>query len=225
MARLGRSYPVGRISVSRFRAITYDATGAGAASGTSPVSFTDTIPTDANCTLIWVSCGSSIASPTMAATLGGSAVTLVQSLNADNTGTQHLFLNCYAVLRPPSGSQAIAFTTTGSQNLVVNTVHYRNVSAIGTPVTLGVQAGQPSISVSSAPNYMYANGFTYIGTATGNTFTGYNQNQRYIKALLSTVNHPIVIGDAPGTGGSLTFSATRSNTTNNWGGVIVPLIP
>lgn len=208
------------------RQITFDAVGAGVVSNTSPVSFTDTIPTDAAVTLIWVASDASVTSPTMAATLGGSAATLVQSVNVSNSGTHHLFLNCYSVLNPPTGSQAISFTTTGPQNCVVNTVHYRNVSAIGTPITTtSAQAGQPSLAASSTNrNYMYVNAFSYVGTTAGQTFTAYNQNQRYLKAL-ATGNHPIVIGDAPGNGGSLTFSATRSNTTNNWGGIIVPLIP
>lgn len=201
--------------------VAYLAAGAGVAAFASSASFTDTIPSGTNCSLIWAEIGNT---SSFSASIGGVNATLVGNVQVDNTFGPTIF--CFSLRNPPTGSQTVSVTQGGGNVLVIETVHYANVSSIGTPVTIGLQTGQPSMSVSSTnPNGMYANGFTYNGAATGNTFSAYNQTQRYVLAEVSGTNTPIIVGDAVGSGGTLIFSATRSDTTHQWGGLIVPLTP
>lgn len=208
---------------------SFQAVGPASASGTSPVTFTDTAPTGTTCTLIWVSNASSSATPTISASFGSTSATLVGTIQVA-APSSHVFITCYQVLwvplgGSPSGSKTVTFTGSGSAANVVNTAHYKGVSSVGTPVLIGAQTGQCSMAASSTnANYLYANAFTYAINATGNTFSAYGQSQRYLIAGTASTNHALVFGDAPGNGGTLTCTATRSNTTNTWGGMIVPLI-
>lgn len=229
MARFGRAYPVHRVIGKRPIPVEYLATGPGGASVSSPITYTDVIPSGANCTLIWAGDYGTPNPPTVSASGGASAATLLASVEATVETTDFLYLYCFSVFSPPTGSQTISFTTTSSGFVggVVNAVHYANVAAIGTPITTGLQTGQPSMSVSSSGDlrYRYANAFTYGSGTVGQSFSGYNQNQLYVKATASGSNRPILIGDGQGNGSTLTFSSNRDSTTFNWGGIIVPLIP
>lgn len=231
MARLGRSYPVQRV-FKRPTFLPYSGTGvsflsvgAGASATSSPVNLTTTIPSTTTCTLVWVSSSNSTASPTISAQVGASAATLAAPSTLVAVPGNRIFLDCFYVLSPPIGSQTVSFTTTGTGFTIINVVNYANVSSIGSPVVLGQQTGQPSMSSLTLPGYMYANAFTYAATAGAQTFSVYSQTQRFLMADVVSTSEPILIGDAAGTGGTLTFSATRSNTTNGWGGMIIPLVP
>lgn len=226
MSRLGRSFPNNALlRPPVIIPVSWDATGVGAVSATSPVSFTDTIPSAANCTLIWAAYATTAASPTIALTVGGTAATLVQTITW-GTANPFYYLSCFQLMHPPAGSQSISFSCTSLSACALDTIHYSGVAALGTPTSLTNQTGQPSISVSSlGPNVIYSQAFVYRAAAAGNTYTGYSQTQRELVAAVLGTNPPLLIGDAPGNGGTLTFSATRTSTTNPWGGIIVPLLP
>lgn len=200
------------------------ATGPGSAGTSSPLTYTDTIPAGTSCTLMWVSSRGTSATPTVSASVGVTAATLMASAASGSAGAYD-FLYCFALLSPPTGSQTINFTTsTGSPKLVVNTCHYANVSSIGTASVSANGSGQPFMSVApTATTGIYASGFMFLPTANGQTFSSYNQNQRYVIAS-SASNQPLIFGDAQGNGATLPFSATRSDTTYQWGGIIVPLL-
>lgn len=208
-------------AVAGAKTVNFAAVGAGTAGSGTSISFTDTIPAGVGGTLVWVSHSSTVANPTVSAQIGSTSATLVSTIQAGTQSGNPSYLSCFAVLNPPTGSQTVSFSTSsGNCIMAIDTVHYAGVTSIGTPITMALQSGQPSMSVSSTnANYMYANAFSYTRSATGQTFSAYNQTQRWLNAA----EEPIVAGDAPGNGGTLTFSATRSNTTNNWGGIIVPL--
>jgi hypothetical protein len=206
----------------------FDTVGSAGVGGTSPITFSDTAPADANYSLIWVEFTSSSASPTSSLTYGSTSAASVQQLNI--VPANNMFLSCFKIpwsSGPPTGSQTVTFTCSTVANCAMDVVHYKNVAGVGTPITLANQTGQPSISATSTvPGYLYAQAFGYRAAATGNTYTLYNQVQHKLIAASTTAPNspPLVIGDAPGNGGTLTFSATRSSTTNPWGGMIVPLI-
>lgn len=202
---------------------TWLASGAGAASTTSPDSFTDTIPAGANCTLVFAADGVTAAGPTISATVGGVSTTQVTAPLAATRNTVDIYLACFALFYPPTGSQTISFSTQNPAAVEVTTLHYKNVTSIGTPVTSLQQAGSPSMSATSTvPQYLYVNAFVYGGSS-GNTYSGYSQTQRFLAAQGAS-NYATILGEAPGNGGTLTFSASRSSTTFTWGGVIIPIL-
>ncbi|WP_136244759.1 hypothetical protein [Mycobacterium intracellulare] len=201
--------------------VGYSGTGAGVAGGNS---FTDTIPTDANCTVIWVGYITAASAPTISAQLGSNSA--VAQATSTVASAINAYLTAFTVINPPSGVQTITFNATGlSAYCIVETVHYKNVASIGAPVILSDQTGATCLisADNTTPNAMYANAFSYRGTS-GQTFVGYNQTQRFLAADVTNSNEPIVIGDAPGNGATLTFSATRSNNYT-WGGIIIPFLP
>jgi hypothetical protein len=206
--------------------------GAGKGGNVSPITFTDTAPAGTKCTLIWANNASTALNPTVSAKYGSVTAALVQTTLAD-TVTNSLYLTCFAILWTPSnplptGAQTVTFTSTAIAACGVNVVHYASVSTVGTAIVLSNQAAAAcSIPApSSNAQYLYGNGFTYTGAAAGNTFTNYLPGPaRWNPPLVIGSNNAIVVGDAPGNGGTLTFSANRSNTVNAWGGMIVPLVP
>ena len=204
---------------------TWVGTGPGKAQGTSPLTFTDSIPVGTTYTLLFgqLLCASATL-PTITTTIGGQSATLVDSVYASPTGGNYLYGFCFALANPPTGSQTVTFTSTenGWANSAVNTVHYSGVGSLGPVSKIGQQAGQPSFSVGTDAKYGYAQAFLYAAAAAGNGFSSYNQNQRW---TASRWGRPLLIGDATGNGGTLTFSATRDNTTNGWGAIVVPLAP
>lgn len=223
MSRLGRGFPNNALRAipPRIISVTYTAVGSGKIGGTSPVSFSDSIPSSANCSLIWVAHYSTSTTPIISAQIGSTPATLQQTVNPFQTS----LLSCFALLNPPTSSQTITFTSNGlyNGNIVINTVHYSNVVSIGAATGVSNQTGQPSMALASVPKSIYVNGFSYGGN-TGNTFNSYSQNQRYVAAASAT-NEPLLFGDAAGNGGTLTFSATRSTTTYSWGGIVISLSP
>ena len=202
-------------------------TGPGKAQGTSPLTYTDTIPVGTTYTLLFgqILCASATL-PTITATIGGQSATLVDSVYVSSNSGNYLYGVCLALENPPTGSQTVTFTSNSILACAVNTVHYSGVGSLGPMTKIGQQSGQPSLSIPSGDTkYGYAQAFLYAAAAAGNGFSSYNQNQRWTIAAVLNVNGPLLIGDATGNGGTLTFSATRDNTTNSWGALLVPLAP
>jgi hypothetical protein len=203
----------------------FDLVGSTGNTTASPVTFTDNIPVNTNCAVVWIEAtqGATATAQTVTCTIGGVPATLaMQQICTNNNGQ---YLTCFVLQNPPTGNQTIQVTCTGPINIIfVKPVYYDNVDSIGTPVS--VQAGaQPTLSITNTdPRSIYANAFSYQGTTIGNTFSGYNRTQRFLQALVSGVANPLIIGDAYGNNGTLAFSATRSDTTYNYGGIILPLL-
>lgn len=199
----------------------------GAFGITATLTYTDTVPANTKMSLIWVANFSSITAPTVSASIGGVAATLPtgNSVILDDNGTNGLWLHCFVVPNPLTGSRTISFTTTAAAAAVVDAVHYQHAGSIGTPISLTYQSGTSCslTAPSSNARLAYANAFAYAGTVS-QTFSAYNQTQRFLKAVVSGGNRALICGDAVGNGSGLVFSATRSNTAR-WGGLIVPLIP
>ena len=205
---------------------TWVGTGPGKSQGTSPLTYTDTIPVGTTYTLLFgqLLCASATL-PTVSATIGGVTATLVDSAYISSNSGNYLYGVCLALANPPTGSQTVSFTSNSILACAVNTVHYSGVGSLGPVSKIGQQAGQPSFSVGTDAKYGYAQAFFYAAAAAGNGFSSYNQNQRWTISAVLNVNGPLLIGDATGNGGMLTFSATRDNTTNSWGAMVVPLAP
>ena len=205
---------------------TWVGTGPGKSQGTSPLTYTDTIPVGTTYTLLFgqLLCASATL-PTVSATIGGVTATLVDSAYISSNSGNYLYGVCLALANPPTGSQTVSFTSNSILACAVNTVHYSGVGSLGPVSKIGQQAGQPSFSVGTDAKYGYAQAFLYAVAAAGNGFSSYNQNQRWTISAVLNVNGPLLIGDATGNGGTLTFSATRDNTTNGWGAIVVPLAP
>lgn len=229
MARLGRAYPANRVSSGKtgITPTLWLAAGAGTSSTTSPITFTDTIPTGTQLTLIWAEIDAS-ATPTVTARINPSTnATLVSSILYDpiaDNGVVNSYLYCFSIASPPTGSQVIRLTSTSLAGADLTTTHYKNLSAVGTPTTLGSQTGQLSMSASStSASQLYTNAFAFTSPNVGDGFSAYNQAKRF--SINTNANaEGLLVGDGYGNGGTLTFSATRSNTTFKWGGMIVPLI-
>jgi hypothetical protein len=117
-------------------------------------------------------------------------------------------------------------TWTGAYNVNCSVLYYGGVGSIGSVVSnTGLAGTHPSLTANgSIFNALYTQAFTYRGTAGAQTFTNYNQKQRVIWPLIS-FDEPLVVGDAYGNGGALSFSATRGETSYNWGGAALPLNP
>lgn len=229
MARFGRAYPISPVVASPVTLpVNFLAAGAGHAATTATSSYSDTVPVGTSLSLIWCSVLSTTtpSSITGSATIGAASATQ-NTFSIVSTSTGDLYLGCFFVLNPPTGSQTVSFTASGSiTGLAIDAVHYQNAVGVGAPSVLASQSGTTcSMSVSASnPFYMYGNAFGYYGNTAGQTFSGYGPNQRYTQATVSSGARPIVAGDAQGNGGTLTFSATRSNA-GTWGGIVVPLIP
>ena len=204
---------------------TWVGTGAGLGHAVGPsFSWVDTIPSDCNFALVWLSTMSdSLTSATV--TVGGTAATPV-------TGNPFVFystntsIHAYYVKNPPTGAnKSVSIAYSGNNWVNATVVYYGGVTTVGSATTVlnGTGGQQPSLSVpTTASNHLYAQAFSFRAPAGGNTITAYNQNKR---AEWPSVyyDNPLFVGDAMGNGGTLTFSGTRNETSYQWGGVAIDL--
>jgi hypothetical protein len=102
-----------------------------------------------------------------------------------------------------------------------NIVYYSNVTSVGTAVTALAVNSSATIGTPSVPKSVYTQCFSFIASGLGQGFSAYNQTQRSAQTA-ATNCEPLLIGDAAGTGATVTFSATCA-TTSGWGGIILPL--
>lgn len=203
--------------------VTPVATGAGTQVNGSPMTWTDTIPANADYAVLWVINRTSVASPTIAATIGGAGATLVSTLF--NPASSGFFDNllCYVLQRPPTGpSQTISFTTTNLLGVGGTIEYYRNVTSIGSAITAAAANSSATMSTPSSPNCMYSQAFSFIASALSQGFSAYNQTQRASQVAFTNIE-PMIVGDAVGNGATLTFSAT-AGTATGWCGTLLPLL-
>jgi hypothetical protein len=207
---------------------TWLATGAGV-HGAIPFGFTDTVPAAANCSLIWACFKSSaaVATTDVSATLGSASADLECLVEVSASGGVYGYIAAFSVMVPPKNSQAVEFTCATAVSGVMTIEHFENVSAIGTPITAANQAGGLSMGVvTDVPQHLYVNAMSQYIPTVGATFTAYTQTERFLFAQTATTNMPFVIGDAAGTGSTVTFTASRLDSTGQvgWGGIILPLL-
>lgn len=195
---------------------SYDATGAGY-TGTGSPSWAHTIA--GNGVVVFVDTWVSSSSPTVTASVGGTAMTLQGVIsNYYTSGGDYASVYAFVLENPPTGSQTISATCSGTTPwIAANSVSYNNVSGFGTAVTQAFTTANPSMSASSATGQMVAQAFG--GYATAN-FSAYSQTQRYNKST-AFGNLAFVMGDASGAG-SVTFSAT--NAFAACGGIAIPIL-
>lgn len=201
----------------------------GTGSNTAPtsLSYSDSIPAGTTCTVIWLIYAYNSA-PTVSVTVGGTSATSRTSVTW-NPVINHV-LACYALFTPSTGTQTISvtFSINTPTSAGMATAHYANAKSFGTASTVSAQTGSPmTISASSTTTArLYLNQLGYSSGVQG-TISSYNRNQQILSGQGNGVgtSYPFVAGDAVGNGGTLTFSATRSDTARTYAGLIIPLIP
>ncbi|ACI12452.1 minor tail protein [Mycobacterium phage Damien] len=199
--------------------ISYDNSSAVGTSRVESGAFT--IGADAKILLYWISCqtGSSTTDlDTTTASIDGQTMDRLPILvHSSNTSFK---LVCFYKLNPPSGTNkkivmtnfpaAACYYATGAST-------YKNVTAIGTPVSAQGNSISPTVIAASAPNRMVANAFMYSGA-----YSAYNQTRRGFKNTAAFVNQGLIWGDAPGAA-SVNFTHTMSSA-GDWIGYAIPLI-
>lgn len=197
--------------------------------GARSISWTDTVPANANFAVVWVSNMSTLTNPSITATIGGVSCSQVSGSPYYFTfdGTYYYHIHCFVLANPPTGASktvAVAKSAEGG-NVNADAIYFSNVSSYGTlTTTSGLTPTNASMTVNGTEGRrLYTQAFSYRATG-ANTFSAYNQTQRY-NSTAASFTEPLLIGDAPGNGGALSFTATRSETTYDWGGAALPLLP
>lgn len=202
---------------------TFVGLGAGRVHLPGNYSWTETVPSNATLAVLWVA---GVGNAAVSATLGGTAMTTVTGspfkYYSNNYGVQVLYL-----LNPTTGANKTLSLTNTIGNVNTAVTYYGGVGSIWNPtsVSTGAAAQQPQIAVSNtASDHLYINGMAFRSAASWDAITGYDQNRRIDHPNYS-YDTPLLVGDAVGNGGTLTFNGTRNNTSYEWGGVVVDLSP
>lgn len=211
-------------SVPTYSKPTWVGTGGGVGHVGSTSSWTDTVPADANLAVLWVTSLPTTLSKRASATLGGTAMVEVTGSpwQFELSGNQ---LQCFVLQNPATGpGKTVQVTWTGEYNINANMVYYGGVTSVGTASPAkGLASTNPSMTVASQTNHLYAQAFCYKPFAAGN-MAAYSANLRATWPNVS-YDSPLAIGDAMGTGGTLAFTATRSDTAYMWAGAALDLSP
>ena len=210
-----------------FDSVTYQATGAGISHQAAPSgSWTDFIPATTNCAVVWMSAmpGSNVSATVTIGGINAPAVSGNPFIYDATSGYNEL--QCFVLMNPPTGTQTVTVTFSGTNYFHATSVYYSGVGAVGSPTFVTGAAGtQPSQTVTSTVGKFYAQAFAYRATDGNSTFTTYDPGGWL--ALFGNpgvgYSQPLVVGDALGAGADITFSATRNNTSYPWGGVVIPL--
>ena len=199
--------------------------GAGATSATSPISFSDTVPADTDCTLIWVAHYNSSASPTITGSVGGQSGALIKTTTC--AASNNARISCVAVMNPPTGTQTVSVTNSHPSGAVITTCHYANVTAVGayTETASGSPASCSVAASSTDARYDYAAGYSYAAAGTSNTFShDFTGTERFLQTGgAGATSPPMFVGDSYGNYGTLTSTVTRSNSAYGYGALMVKL--
>lgn len=200
--------------------IAFDAVGTPAFSNSSPVSTVDNIPADCDYAVLWyISTNNYNASVSVAATMGGVSMTQQANYKFWSYGIAYdYYVACLTLANPPTGSQTVSLTTNAIIGGSFTVAYYKNVGSCGSPVTSNGVSGNCSLNVSSSvANRLYSQAFVNVASTGQGFVNNYNRTNRY-------ENDGLLIGDANGNGGTLSFTVSRDETTNGWAGMALPLI-
>ena len=174
------------------------------------------------------------------AACGGKAMTYLpgptypnEYLYATNGFGLYGLIDIFYLMNPPTGLQTISHTTTNTNYLYANSISYLNCSGFGTgsvnPGYLSnTNTSTASISATAPVGQVILNVMAYwLNAVSATNFTSYTQTARHSPVIGSGMGEPILIGEAPGTGSSTTFSAnlTNINPSGGWGAFALPLYP
>ena len=203
---------------------TFVGLGAGRPHVSGNYSWTETVPANANCAVLLVS---ALGTSAVSATLGGTAMTTVTGSPFTYYSGNYSIQMLYLMNPSTGGGKTLSLTNANGNNVHAVVLYYGGVTTIGNPTAIsnGAGATQPQLSVSnSVSDHLYVNAFAFRPSAVWDYIYAYNQNRRIDHPNYS-YDTPIIVGDAAGNGGTLTFNGTRNNTTYEWGGLAVDLSP
>lgn len=223
--RIGSSYPwqstavdLSPVALPTYSTPTWAGTGVAYPHFTGNASYTETVPANANCAVLFLGV---LGNTAVTVTLDGAAMTAITPVGI-NTGAYTL--QAFYKLNPSTGpNKTLSITNTNGNNVQASMIYYGGVTSVSSAASLANQAAAAAaISVSSTVNHMYVNGLAFQPNAADNRFITYDKTVRWI-GRNDNLDLPILTGDAAGTGSTLTFNATRNNTTSQWGGLILDL--
>lgn len=203
---------------------TWVGTGAGRQHFSGNYSWTETVPTNATCAIVTLS---ALGATACSVTLGGTSMTALTgspfTLYSGNYSTQTFFL-----LNPASGSKTLSVTNANGNNVHAIVTFYGGVAGVfnQTAITTGAGGQQPSISMSNTlATHRYLTAFGFRTGGAGDAITAVDQGTLRMSHPNYSYDLALSVSDAAGNGGTLTVNGTRSNTTYEWGGMIVDLSP
>ncbi len=192
--------------------------------------WTEVVPADANCAVMWVSELPNAIPKTCTVTIGGtSMIEMVGSPWTYDFSSNWNRMRGFYLLNPPTGPQSVAITMTTNNYVHAETVYYGGVTSVA-PVqpAWGPGSTAPSITIAnSSSSHLYAAGTSYRAVDSSSTFTAFSPSGRWraVRSNATTSTNPLAAGDDYGNGGSLTISATRNGTTYPWQVAAVDLSP
>jgi hypothetical protein len=170
-----------------------------------------------------------VLAPLMLVSIGGVPLVALKQQNNwayDGGGSQVSSTGVFGLINPPTGAQTITIATTSNEfygSIVVDSVSYSNVASFGTVTTstgttTTASITTPASAVGNRVFHMF-HGYRYNANA---GFTAYNQTTRTsgVAAYLGQIGY--LLGDAPGSGSAITFSATSAALS--YYGVAVELV-
>lgn len=199
--------------------VAFDAVGAGATgSSTASISWSHTAASGA-AIIVAVGWGTGARTPTV--TYNGTSMTNLAQIGNNNSASVSGGTAMFGLLSAGTGSAATVSVSMGSSTTNVEgcSTSYLRVSSFGTGVTNFGSSTSLSISATSATNQMVAHAFGK-NSGTASSITTYNQTSRYNAGALT---NSLLLGDAAGAA-TVSFTATTSSGTPQWGAVAVPLV-
>ena len=170
-------------------------------------------------------------SHTRTVTYGGITMQSLGAVHTNNTDARP-WVEFFYLHNPPIGSQTVSVTVARASTtyfrLNAVALSYSNCKGVGALNTaFGTEAGTAlSQTLTASDNERIVQAFlTYTAFATG-SITAYNQTQRYTRAPAGGgLDNAMVVGDAPGTDPSVSFTATRFTDGEDYAGAGFGLSP
>lgn len=157
----------------------------------------------------------SLTSLTRSVTYNGVAMT---SVGVIQWSTSQVWTQVFAIFNVPAGKATVRGKVYGGSSshrtIRAACATYTGADSVGTPITGSGSGTSMSIAATAAVADRL---IAVFGTKDG--IASFNQTQR----TLTNADTAMLIGDANGSGSSLSSTATRQKT-GVWGGIVVPLI-
>lgn len=209
------------MAVSRIATATGNrATGSSTTLGTSTSCNAATTGSDTYAVvLVAISVSTNSTGTTCAVSYGGVSMTQ-QSLTLLGSSTNRSAIGVYTLANPSTGAQTIAVTTAGAATKVQVAVGGAVYSGVGSVSSI-TSAASLSLAVATR-----LNGYAVTGSVNGAAITSPTQNQLYLDgAAVSGVGDYLLVQDAAGTGGNVSFSSSGTATTPTTLGIALHPVP